>query len=573
MKAPTTRLLRRAKNLMVRAVMTPRQPLNTIALLMLLRRLRRAGVSLPTLTDADLTAHERLRRLRSALLATRVKPHALFDPQWYRWLNPDTAKVPPLLHYVVYGYQEGRSTHPLVDPQWLVRSRPELEAVLGATVRLEDLNPFLEGSIANDGSLGALSIAEFFDAAWQAGEHPDVLRDWSKVPRAVDREIARGPLAFWIHRGRAMGLPPNPRPVTIEEGWSRSDASVRALLAESSGKTLFRVVRTPMLQDLSFKAATAVAEDRLILDEVHGLAHHPEALDWLNDPDIGHKSRNFALHPPDVLLANPRRTMTIDRPAVHFLHEYSSNYFHAMVEVAARLFRHLDNAQNEPATALLDDTLPASIKELILGLLPPAWAHVMLQRGCAISSPRIVYPRETARIVDRYRGRHGVDELYIDKDSLTSLLVKINAISPSRDGAPQPPATKIYIPRNSGYRRLLNDKEIEGELVLRGFRTYSPSGPVVEQRNDFQGIQVLVAPTGAALTNILFMRPGSRVIVLSSDHESIATQLWDELGSVSGVHVEHVRGPLRNPRNSRREFVWHHDFSVQVEDVLRAIEV
>jgi hypothetical protein len=265
--------------------------------------------------------------------------------------------------------------------------------------------------------------------------------------------------------------------------------------------------------------------------------------------------------------------MTIDRHAVHFLHEYSSNYFHAMVEVAARLSRHLDNAQNEPATALLDDTLPASIKALILGLLPPAWAHVMLQRGCAISSPRIVYPRETARIVDRYRGRHGVDELHIDKGSLRSLLARINAISPQRDGAPQSSATKVVIPRNSGYRRLLNEKEIEDELVLRGFRTYSPSGTVFEQRNAFRRIEVLVASTGAALTNILFMRPGARVIVLASDHESIATRLWDELGRVSGVLVTHVRGPIRNPRNSRREFLWHHDFVVPVADVLRAIEV
>jgi hypothetical protein len=571
-KALTTRLLRRAKYLMVRAVMTPRRPLNTIALLMLLRRLLRAGVSLPTLADADLTARERLRRLRSALLATRVKPHALFDPQWYRWLNPDTAKVPPLLHYVLYGHREGRSTHPLVDPEWLVRSRPELAAVLGATVHLEEINPFLEGSIANDGSLGALPITEFFDGAWQAGEHPDVLRDWSKVPRAVDREVARGPLAFWIHRGRAMGLPPNPRPVTIEEGWSRSDASVRALLAESSGKTVFRVVRTPMLQDLSIKDATTVAEDRLILDEAHGLAHHPEALDWLNDPDIGHKSRNFALHPPDVLLADPRRRMTMGGPVVHFLHEYSSNYFHAMVEVAARLSRYLDNVQNEPATALLDDTLPTSVKELILGLLPPAWKHVMLERGCAVSAPIITYPRETTRLVDRYRGQGQANEVHVDVNSLRALLGRIDRMSPRSNAISEALGNKIFVPRNSTYRKLLNQEEVSQNLSQRGFRVHSPSGTVLEQRNAFQGIEVLVAPTGAALTNILFMQPGSRVIVLSSDHESIRPRLWDELGGVSGVRVTHVRGPHQNPRNSRREQSWHHDFAIEVADVLQAIE-
>ena len=563
---------RRVKYLIVRALASPHRLPQWIALVALMRRFHRDRVVLPALAVPGLRRRERLLRLRSALLATHTKPHVLFDPEWYRWLNSDTEKVPPLLHYVLYGHREGRSTHPLVDPDWLTRSRPDIGAVLGETVRLEALNPFLQGLISNSGSLDDVESTEFFDASWQSIEHPDVMRDWASIPRAVDCDIARGPLAFWTHRGRAMGLPPSPLPVRIEKNWSKSDASIRALLAESSGQTIFRVVATPVFEDSIFSGATAVAENRLILDEALGLAHHPEALEWLGEPEIGRKSRDFALHSPDVLLLEPRRMTVVNGPVVHFLHEYASNYFHAMVEVAARLARYLDSAPNERVTALLDDTLPASVKELILGLIPSSWQHVMIERGCAIRAPEIVYPRETAKLVDRYRGRHQASELRVDGDALRSLLARIERNFP-QDAEPAPPhGCSVLLSRNSSYRRLLNFRELEHSLSSRGFRTYSPSGTVIRQRDVFRDINVLVTPTGASLTNILFMRPGTHVIVLSSDHEAIATALWDQLASVSGVRVTHVRGPAQNPRNSRRELSWHHDFSVDVAALLQAVE-
>src|ERR1035437_3029876 len=61
--------------------------------------------------------------------------------------------------------------------------------------------------------------------------------------------------------------------------------------------------------------------------------------------------------------------------------------------------------------------------------------------------------------------------------------------------------------RNAAKRRLVNEQEIEALLQADGFETVVLEGmPVVEQARLFAGAEIIVAPHGAGLANVVFSR-------------------------------------------------------------------
>lgn len=59
-----------------------------------------------------------------------LSPHALFDTAHYLAHSPDVgaAKINPLLHYLVWGWREGRSPHPYLDGDWYLSRNPDVLA-------------------------------------------------------------------------------------------------------------------------------------------------------------------------------------------------------------------------------------------------------------------------------------------------------------------------------------------------------------------------------------------------------------------------------------------------------------
>ncbi len=60
--------------------------------------------------------------------ADRIRASGLFDADWYLAKYPDvsSARYPPLLHYMVYGAVEGRSTGPGFDAEWYLGRYPDI---------------------------------------------------------------------------------------------------------------------------------------------------------------------------------------------------------------------------------------------------------------------------------------------------------------------------------------------------------------------------------------------------------------------------------------------------------------
>lgn len=53
---------------------------------------------------------------------------------------------------------------------------------------------------------------------------------------------------------------------------------------------------------------------------------------------------------------------------------------------------------------------------------------------------------------------------------------------------------------------------------------------------------MIVAPTGAALTNMLFCQPGTKVVIFMSNHETTNYYFWSNLGAAIHLDVTIIAG-------------------------------
>ncbi len=111
----------------------------------------------------------------------------LFDSVFYLRKYPDlaAARVNPLRHYLRYGATEGRKPHPLFDPEYYLRSHPELRD------NGSPLRHFLEHGGLEHG-----------------GANPHPLFDCAAYLRANPEAAAQGvnPLVHHLRRLRAGGV-------------------------------------------------------------------------------------------------------------------------------------------------------------------------------------------------------------------------------------------------------------------------------------------------------------------------------------------------------------------------------
>ncbi|WP_193556156.1 glycosyltransferase family 61 protein [Paenibacillus ginsengarvi] len=77
---------------------------------------------------------------------------------------------------------------------------------------------------------------------------------------------------------------------------------------------------------------------------------------------------------------------------------------------------------------------------------------------------------------------------------------------------------RLFISRaRASKRKLLNEAELMNHLSKRGFRSVElETMPVAEQIKLFASAEIVIGPHGAGLTNLLFCKPGTKVIELFS---------------------------------------------------------
>lgn len=127
-------------------------------------------------------------------------PSPLFSSKFYMEKNPDVVAsgIPPFLHFVQYGFKEGRDPHPMFSLQWYKEHY----------LNVENTNPLVH--YLNKGSKQGFRPNPDFDPAWYIKTYA------SQIPEGME------PLVHFIYTGAASGLARNQ-----EEEWTLIESGKR----------------------------------------------------------------------------------------------------------------------------------------------------------------------------------------------------------------------------------------------------------------------------------------------------------------------------------------------------------
>jgi capsular polysaccharide biosynthesis protein len=128
---------------------------------------------------------------------------------------------------------------------------------------------------------------------------------------------------------------------------------------------------------------------------------------------------------------------------------------------------------------------------------------------------------------------------------------------------------RLYITRGArkGNRVVTNEREVLDALGDLGFTVIDPGAmPVLEQIGAFAEADWIVAPHGAALTNLAFASDGASVVELFAP-DYVQGCYWKLSACVPGLTYSYLVGEGRTPRNGRMGGV-DSDITVNVDELL-----
>ncbi len=118
---------------------------------------------------------------------------------------------------------------------------------------------------------------------------------------------------------------------------------------------------------------------------------------------------------------------------------------------------------------------------------------------------------------------------------------------------------KVFLRRRARARRLRNGGEVEALLKSRGFRILDPS---IDHDANFSDASVLISPHQAGFADLVFCRPGTRILeILPSDMQS---QYYFSAAMISGLGYECIIGESDRHRRAKAIGVSPYDYKVDL---------
>ncbi|HEV2330865.1 MAG TPA: glycosyltransferase family 61 protein [Verrucomicrobiae bacterium] len=138
----------------------------------------------------------------------------------------------------------------------------------------------------------------------------------------------------------------------------------------------------------------------------------------------------------------------------------------------------------------------------------------------------------------------------------------VRSLFPKRASGPE----NIYLRRGPGRRQLVNEAELEAALAKIGFVSIEPGRQTAtEQAGFLSSARCVVAPHGAALTNIIFAPCGALIVELL--HPQYRWGCYPYLAKTCGHRCVGLEGKMINRANDSKL-----KYSVDVSAVLEALK-
>ena len=258
---------------------------------------------------------------------------------------------------------------------------------------------------------------------------------------------------------------------------------------------------------------------------------------------------------------------------LHLISPSSDNYMHFISELAPQLISFIENNKELHFGIIVDENLPKQILEFI-NLVACNIPRIAI-------SPAQRLKVEKLAIINKQGycfawGRKSSDIL-MSYNFIKEDLINLRSYIFSRYKPVRTYRDKLFLKRNSDFRNLLNEEELCNAASKKNFFSISPVLiSFCEQINYFNSASTIVCQGGASLANIIFMKPGTKVICIVIEHDYIDYDYFRIYGSIFNVSVEYLYGTYDAKKYSNnmiysREHFYNADFVLDEGLFLKAL--
>lgn len=246
--------------------------------------------------------------------------------------------------------------------------------------------------------------------------------------------------------------------------------------------------------------------------------------------------------------------------AIHLLKDHSANYYHWLFECLPRAIAVINCGQFDGIPLLVDAGLPRQCLDA-LNVLAGSRKIILVPRCIAYKVDELIFPSVISHMHDNYGSHSSAADILIAPEAIRMLRKAYLTVEQCVG------KRKIYISRKgANYRRLLNESRIIHALKKRGFEeVYPETLSFQEQVELFSSAEIIVGPTGAGMSNIVFAPAGCKVIVLAAATIGANYYIFGQLGQWLNHKLIYLTGrPIKPAR-------LHSDYHINLPELLWAI--
>jgi hypothetical protein len=431
-----------------------------------------------------------------------IRSSGMFNEIWYLAVNPDVAeaKMDPVVHYLFYGGYEGRDPCPNFHSSWYLDAYED--------VKKAGINPLLH-----------------------------YLKFGREEGREKGCEEGREAKTFTLSRMYDYSKQANCLifEETPEQIYLQRPSVIGAFSGDlDEGEALCPPAYVSMIEDAVIfggSSLVTVQSEKLLSDEL---------VDFTGE-EIGIKSPLVKFRQDNTLVLEYKKELDLHiKEGILLSCDHDNNYFHWLIECLPKLILIDKLDQFKEVPLLIPKGLHRNLEEALRKVNINEHPLIYIEPNIAYRVERLICPSALSRVIDRYQ-----ESPVFNVDIILShqWIRRVSTLLKGNVNYERQPWRKLFLTRRKGLRSLENREQLELMLLEQGFEIVDLDGLSLDfQIELFSQTALVVAPTGAALTNMLFCRPRTKVIILMSNHEVTNFYFWSNLGAVNNLDITTIAG-------------------------------
>ena len=253
----------------------------------------------------------------------------------------------------------------------------------------------------------------------------------------------------------------------------------------------------------------------------------------------------------------------------------SSNYYHWMVEILAKLefLPQLPERYRKYPLLVSEDIIRIPSLRDTLGVFARGHEVTVLSRKSVYLVGELIYINSPSTLPFNFSGNRAFrfTDAVIDKSSIDFLAgTALQAARAAQSIAEFP--EKIFLCRKDGLRNY-NQGEVLDQLLPRGFcKLFMEDLSFLDQVRAMRDAKVIVGPTGAAWTNLIFCRPGTKALCWMAEELGDFSP-YSSIAGMAGVDMRYItyRAGVRSTR--KLHFTSYRVEPAMIEEGLAALGI